>query len=722
MRVLLFNPSWGGKVHAQRYNRCWPPLDLLNAASILRSAGFETAFRDARASIVTPEEFSEDVRLADRVLISTSPLDRWQCPNIDLKPLLSWTQLAPPGKLILCGVHGTLFPEDMLKSTDARVVIRGEPEATVLTLFRALAAGEEHLSEVPSISYFENDGIRRNASAPPCDLTTLPIPAYDLVDPDRYEYELMGRRMAVLETARGCPYRCTYCLKTMYGGSVRFKTPDQVEREVEEIVRLGYRHIYFIDLEFTVDGRRSLEICRIMKRFPVEWCCQTRVDAVDPELLKEMASSGCRLIHYGLESGEAETLHRIGKGISEEQMERAVRWTKAASIATAGFFLLGFPWETSRAWMETERLARRLNLTYASFHFPTAYAGTEFGAPWWKRNGVAPPLRPSLPRTYMRYCLRPAYVKEFLRNGRNPLAAMELLFNFLRSAACSSQDKAPRPQSGDNALMPARTDLTILIPLYNEEADLTPNLIRLMKFLDAHGLSAEILLGSNGSTDGTVILGKLMEEAMPEKIRFFHLEERGAVGEVFKIAAQTAASPLLVSLDADLSVDLEFIPAALSLLRENDVVIGSKRSGSQSRSPLRRFGSEAFIRCAQTLLKLPYDDYSIGTKAYRLRKISPWLDRLSADTNYVLDLVHHCHGAALPIAVLPVACEDWRTSRFNLSWEALIRFSHLFALWIRSLFRIRRPAVSTSPCGAGKESPPSAYSESGPEDSTHPRT
>ncbi len=228
-------------------------------------------------------------------------------------------------------------------------------------------------------------------------------------------------------------------------------------------------------------------------------------------------------------------------------------------------------------------------------------------------------------------------------------------------------------------------DLSILIPLYNEEACLIPNLRRLIFFLRDCGLDGEIILGSNGSTDATIFIGNMLSEIDPARIRFFHMEERGVVGAVFKRASAMASSPALISMDMDLSVELEFIPKALALLERRDLVIGSKQSGSQHRSTWRRMGSAAFILCAQKLLGLPYDDYSLGAKAYRLDRVKPWTARLSDDTNYVLELIFECRRAGLSIAVLPVLCDDWRSSRFRLLKEALVRFTHLFRLCLKQL-------------------------------------
>lgn len=230
---------------------------------------------------------------------------------------------------------------------------------------------------------------------------------------------------------------------------------------------------------------------------------------------------------------------------------------------------------------------------------------------------------------------------------------------------------------------------SILIPLYNEERCLVPNLRRLLAFLAQRGLHAEILLGSNGSTDATVSIMEMLRQAAPETIHAFHIEERGLVGRVFAMAARMASSPFLISIDADLSVDLEFIPNALALLEGCDIVVGSKQSGRQKRSVVRLLGSRLFILCAQALLGLQYDDYSIGAKGYRLEQARPLLAGISEDTGYVLDILYKAHRGGLCVAVLPVACTDWRKSRFRLLREGLVRFSHLFRVWIKGRGRTR---------------------------------
>ncbi|MHC1726577.1 MAG: glycosyltransferase [Syntrophobacteraceae bacterium] len=227
--------------------------------------------------------------------------------------------------------------------------------------------------------------------------------------------------------------------------------------------------------------------------------------------------------------------------------------------------------------------------------------------------------------------------------------------------------------------------MSILIPLYNEEKTLIASLRKLLFFLHDAKLDAEIILGSNGSTDATAEIGRMIAKTWPERIKFFHIEKRGMVGEVFKLSARMASSPFLISLDVDLSVGLEFIPKALELLQTNHIVVGSKQSGAQSRSPVRLFGSNLYIFFVQVLLGLPFDDYSIGAKAYRLETARQLMPGISGDTNYVLDLLCRAQRGGFKTAVIPIACSDWRRSRFRLFREALVRFLYLFRVWFRVL-------------------------------------
>jgi glycosyltransferase involved in cell wall biosynthesis len=226
-----------------------------------------------------------------------------------------------------------------------------------------------------------------------------------------------------------------------------------------------------------------------------------------------------------------------------------------------------------------------------------------------------------------------------------------------------------------------RTPFTIGIPVYNEEAILVPNTERLLAFLDGLGREYEVLIGSNGSTDSTTALGVDLTRRF-RHVSFFHVPERG-VGLAFREFIRQARYPFLVSVDMDLSIDLDFVQRALVLLETHDIVVGSKKLGKQKRSFVRRIASDTFLRIARVLLGIDYDDYSIAAKGYRVATLRHFADRINEGSSYVIEMCYLTKRAGGHIVQIPVECEDWRKSKFNLVHEAFYKYSHLFGLWLR---------------------------------------
>jgi len=377
MRFLLINPKWDGLVgRDRRYNRPWPPLSLLYCASLLREAGHEVSLIDGRADRHDRTRIDVAAAGADWIILTSSPLDRWQCPNLDVDSFFSFAKSLPEEKLVLCGVHGTIFPDKILESTGARFVIRGEPEAAVIDFIRR---GEWETTA--GLSYPADRKTFHNPVLDPLDLADLPLPAYELAPPEDYRYELLGERLALLESSRGCPFHCPFCLKIMFGDGYRIKPLDRLMEEIDLVVkRFAFRSIYFIDLEFVVDKTRAKQICQAMtqKNLDVSWACQTRMDSLDENLLEHMYRAGCRLIHIGIETGLASDQDRMNKRICSERAKAIIDKATKLGIATACFYLFGFPGETEADRVETLRLARALNSTYASFHVLAPYPTTDF--------------------------------------------------------------------------------------------------------------------------------------------------------------------------------------------------------------------------------------------------------------------------------------------------------------------------------------------------------
>ncbi len=380
MKVLLLKPSWTYPVDPgdSTYNRNWPPVSLLTIAALLRKQNINVEVIDAGIDKLDLNEIADKATSADKVFITSASLDRWQCPNLNLDPFIKTVRTVQKAcrNVYVMGTHGSVQPKEILEITEATAIIRNEPEMTVVDI-----CNNKPLNTIDGISFYHNNVIIHQPDRAPLDMTMLPIPAYDLIDISKYQYEVLGSRFAVLEASRGCPFDCMFCVKSMYGKGYRSKTIDQFISEIDYIIDVtGARTAYFIDLEFTVNRHLAEAVSHhlIQRKTPLQWCVQTRADSVDLPLLKLMRQAGCRIVHYGVETGSEKIRTILNKGITFDQIEQGLKMSREAGLQTVCFFMFGLPGETLEDMDKTIQFARKLNPTYASFHIALPYPGTQF--------------------------------------------------------------------------------------------------------------------------------------------------------------------------------------------------------------------------------------------------------------------------------------------------------------------------------------------------------
>lgn len=213
------------------------------------------------------------------------------------------------------------------------------------------------------------------------DLDVLPFPARDLLPNEKYKMPFFGREpFATVISSRGCPYGCSFCRAGVsWGKRVRTRSVPSVIEEIRQLRdRYKMRNIVFMTDSFTFDRDWVLQLCEAMTQQTPEirWICNSRVDAVDEEILTAMKRAGCLLISYGLESGSQTILDSCHKGISLDDSKRAVALTRQAGIISFGYFILGLPEETWETVHETIDFALEVEPDYALFHIATPFPGT----------------------------------------------------------------------------------------------------------------------------------------------------------------------------------------------------------------------------------------------------------------------------------------------------------------------------------------------------------
>jgi anaerobic magnesium-protoporphyrin IX monomethyl ester cyclase len=391
-KVVVTNPPWPGPGYGARSDVRWPhkrkdkyleyPIYLSYAVAVLEKSGFEVLFIDGVAEELSISEFVGAVKKtgADIVIIECST------PSIryDLLTAEKLKEEMCDIFVVLAGSHPTFFHEEILMGNEfIDVICRGEFDLTGRDIAVALSNGGE-LSEIKGISFRDEDGVHVNEERPLLkNLDELPFPARHIVKIAPYLAGICtGNRPTTMVSSRGCPYRCVYCLwpKTLYGSVFRARSPENVVDEIEQLVNEYHvDEIYFDDDCLTLNKKRLLKICALIKErnIDVKWICQSRVDTVDEEMLKEMKEAGCHYMEFGVESGAQEILNVMKKGMALDSARKAFALCKKIGLKTQAYFLFGLPGENYKTFRKTVEFAKELDPDSAQFALAIPHPGTE---------------------------------------------------------------------------------------------------------------------------------------------------------------------------------------------------------------------------------------------------------------------------------------------------------------------------------------------------------
>jgi anaerobic magnesium-protoporphyrin IX monomethyl ester cyclase len=210
------------------------------------------------------------------------------------------------------------------------------------------------------------------------DLDALPVPARRRLALGRYRALNMPVSMT---TSRGCPHGCIFCVgRKMVGPRVRYRSAARVVDELASLAGLGFPQINLADDLFTANRDHCLAVCDGVRQrgLQVGWTSFARVDTVSPDLLEAMRSAGCTAVSFGVESGNADMLRRIRKGITLDQVVAAVGMCTDAGVTPHASFVLGLPGETPETLADTLAFGQRLEALGVSygFHVLAPFPGT----------------------------------------------------------------------------------------------------------------------------------------------------------------------------------------------------------------------------------------------------------------------------------------------------------------------------------------------------------
>ncbi|GAA3757398.1 B12-binding domain-containing radical SAM protein [Terriglobus aquaticus] len=280
-------------------------------------------------------------------------------------------RLRPHAMVLFGGPQASVVDEAVLRRFPAvGFVLRGEVERSLPIFLRELC-GNYRFADVPGLCFRDGNQVYRTASPPVIeDLDSLPSPAYHLSS------YLRDATSASIELGRGCPFSCSFCsTNDFFRRRFRLRSPERVLADMRQIAETyGISHFELVHDMFTVDRKRVVAFCETLRASgeAFTWDCSARTDCVDAELLQQMASSGCRGLFFGIESGSTRMQRIIDKDLDPAKAEAMLQACEDVGIRTTASLIVGFPEEnwadvadTLQIYMRSARCKRshpQLNL------------------------------------------------------------------------------------------------------------------------------------------------------------------------------------------------------------------------------------------------------------------------------------------------------------------------------------------------------------------------
>lgn len=383
MKPLFLNPPTfddfdggaGARYQASReVTSFWYPTWLCFPAAMIEGSRVV----DAPVQRFDLEKCLEIARDFDMVVMYTST----PTLKIDIETARRIKVQNPATITILTGPHVTILPEESLKAGAGAIdiVCRGEFDYAV----KELCEGREW-ERVEGISFLRNGKTVHTPDRPILtDLDSLPFvaPIYKRDLPIKeYVIPHFKSPYVAIYTSRGCPAKCTFCLwpQTYSGQKMRTRSPQSVYEEVKWIKENlpEVRDISFDDDTFSADRKHARAVAELIKPLGVSWVINARANC-DYETLKIMRDAGLHHVIVGFETGNAQILKNIKKGVSREQAIQFVKDCKKLGITIHGAFIMGLPGETRETIQETIAFAKMLDLESIQVSLASPYPGTEF--------------------------------------------------------------------------------------------------------------------------------------------------------------------------------------------------------------------------------------------------------------------------------------------------------------------------------------------------------
>jgi radical SAM superfamily enzyme YgiQ (UPF0313 family) len=347
--MLFINPAtakFGGFL--SRYVPVGIPVAIGCLTAYLDREGIKCAVIDEEITTITPSVLREKVEgLEKPYIFGISCLTAHVGRGYQIARMIKAE--FPGSTVVFGGLHPTSLPEEALLSGVVDYVVRGEGEAVMLALHRALR-GAGRPEDILGVSFIRDGVIHNNDEAPLIpDINDVPIFPYHLFSHPKYD-------MGFMTTSRGCPYRCSYCSQRLLTGTTyRYKSAEKIMEELDVLVNTYKQtQVGFYDDNFCLKARRVHELCDMLiesgMNRKVKLSVQTRADNVllhgGEDLVRHMAAAGFTHMGFGLETGTQRLADLVRKDETIECHLETTALCQKYGMDVSLFMIFGLPTET----------------------------------------------------------------------------------------------------------------------------------------------------------------------------------------------------------------------------------------------------------------------------------------------------------------------------------------------------------------------------------------
>jgi len=356
MKKILFTHSYFYRFDPKQWDtkQPYPPLGTIYAAAVMRESGYNVALFDT-ALIDTPEKISPVIELEkpDYLVIYDDGFNYLtkMCLTNMREASFRMAELAKQkGIRVIASSSDAADHYEKYIDHGVNFVIIGEGETTLKELINAIEKGENDFRKIDGLAFKEKAEVIKTSSRQIVkELDSFPKPAWDLVNIPSYKKiwtENHGYFSLNIATTRGCPFKCNWCAKPIYGNRYNSRSPQKVAEEIEYLINsFDVHHFWMCDDIFGLKPGWVQEFRNVVKakglRF--KYKIQSRVDLLlQEDTISALAESGAETVWVGAESGSQKILDAMDKGTTVEQIYEATRLLKKNKIRPAFFLQFGY--------------------------------------------------------------------------------------------------------------------------------------------------------------------------------------------------------------------------------------------------------------------------------------------------------------------------------------------------------------------------------------------